>query len=102
MGFANIVAFATSGVIQARSGSKYVNSPVNFTGGVTYHFRLVIDVTGHTYSAFVTPAGGSELTVGTGLFFRTEQNAVTSLDHWGALVNTASSGTLQVCSFTAQ
>jgi hypothetical protein len=101
-GFANIAAFATTGVIQARSGGGYVNSSVRFTGGVTYHFRLAIDVSAHTYSVFVTPAGGAEQTVGANLLFRTEQNTVTSLDHWGAIVNTTSGGALKVCRFTAQ
>jgi hypothetical protein len=101
-GFANIVAFATSGIIQARSGGSYVNSTVPFTGGVRYHFRLAINVTTHMYSVFVTPAGGSEQTVGTNFAFRTEQNTVTSLDHWGSWVNSSSSGTLQVCNFAVQ
>lgn len=101
-GFANIVAFATTGVIQARSGGSYVNSAVHYTGGVTYHFRLTINVSTHTYSVFVTPAGSTEQTVGTNLLFRTEQNTVTSLDHWGAFVNNTSSGTLKVCSFAVQ
>ncbi len=51
---------------------------------------------------FVTPNGGSEITVGSGFAFRTEQNTVTSLDHWGALVNTTPGGTLQVCNFSVQ
>ena len=101
-GFANIVAFATSGVIQARNGGGYFNSTIQYSGGTSYHFRLAINVTAHTYSVFVTPAGGSEQTVGTNFAFRTEQNTVTSLDHWGALVNSTSSGTLKVCNFTAQ
>ncbi|PYX91319.1 MAG: hypothetical protein DMG67_10445, partial [Acidobacteria bacterium] len=75
---------------------------IHYSGGITYHFRLVINVTAHTYSVFVTPAGGSEQTVGTGFLFRTEQNTVTSLDHWGAKVNTTPGGTLKVCNFTAQ
>jgi hypothetical protein len=101
-GFANIVAFAATGVIQVRNGGSYQNSSVHFTGGVTYHFRLTIDVSAHTYSVFVTPAGGTEQTVGTGLLFRNGQDTVTSLDHWGAIVNSTSSGTLKVCSFAVQ
>jgi len=101
-GFANIVAFAASGVIQARNGSSYVNSTVSYSGGVSYHFRLVINVTAHTYSIFVTPAGGSEQTVGSNFAFRTEQNTVTGLDHWGSLVNATPGGTLKVCNFTVQ
>ncbi len=101
-GFANLVAFATSGVIQARNGGSYVNSSVHYTAGVSYHFRLAISVSAHTYSIFVTPAGGTEQTVGSNFLFRTEQNTVTSLDHWGSIVNATSSGTLKVCNFTVQ
>jgi len=77
-------------------------STIPFSANVSYHFRLAINVTTHTYSIFVTPQGGSEITVGSNYLFRTEQNTVTSLDHWGALVNTAPGGTLKVCNFTAQ
>lgn len=101
-GFANIVAFATTGIIQARNGGAYVDSAVHYTGGTSYHFRLVINLSTHTYSVFVTPAGGSEQMVGLNFAFRTGQNMVTSLDHWGALVNTRPGGTLKVCNFTVQ
>jgi hypothetical protein len=103
-GFANIVIFTTSGTIQARNGATYAPTTpaIPFSAGITYHFRLAIDVTTHSYSIFVTPAGGSEITVGTNFAFRTEQNTVTSLDHWGSLVNATPGGTLQVCNFTLQ
>jgi hypothetical protein len=102
-GFANLVVFTTSGTIQARNGGAYAAaSTINFSAGVNYHFRLAINVSAHTYSIFVTPAGGSEVTVGSNYAFRTEQNTVTSLDHWGALVNTTPGGTLEVCNFTVQ
>ena len=100
-GFANIVVFTTAGTIQARNGGAYTAaSTIPFSAGVKYHFRLAINVTAHTYSIFVTPAGGSEITVGSNFAFRTEQNTVTSLDHWGSLVNATPGGTLQVCNFT--
>lgn len=102
-GFANLVIFTTAGTIQARNGGAYAPTPgIPFSGGKTYHFRLAINVTSHTYSIFVTPPGGSEITVGSNFAFRTEQNTVTSLDHWGALVNATPGGTLQVCNFTTQ
>ncbi|PYX88878.1 MAG: hypothetical protein DMG67_16310 [Acidobacteria bacterium] len=102
-GFANLVIFTTAGTIQARNGGSYTAaSTILFSPNVSYHFRLAINVTGHTYSIFVTPAGGSEITVGSNFAFRTEQNTVTSLDHWGALVNTTPGGTLQVCNFAVQ
>jgi len=102
-GFANLVIFTTNGTIQARNGGSYAAlSTINFSPGVNYHFRLAINVSTHMYSIFVTPAGGSEQTVGSNYAFRSEQNTVTSLDHWGALVNTTPGGTLQVCNFTVQ
>ncbi|PYX88879.1 MAG: hypothetical protein DMG67_16315 [Acidobacteria bacterium] len=80
-GFANIVVFTTAGTIQARNGGAYTAaSTIPFSAGVKYHFRLAINVTAHTYSIFVTPAGGSEITVGSNFAFRTEQNTVTSLE----------------------
>ncbi|HTD21788.1 MAG TPA: glycosyl hydrolase family 28 protein [Terriglobales bacterium] len=100
--FANLVAFnGTMGVILARDGGGYSGPTpaIPYSGGNTYHFRLVVNVPVHTYDIFVTPPGGSELTVGTGFHFRTEQNTVTSLDNLGVFVG-ATSGTLTVCNFS--
>jgi len=72
-------------------------STISYTAGVVYHFREVINVPAHTYSIFVTPAGGSEQTVGSNFFFRTEQNTVTQLNNWGIF---ASAGSAMVCNFT--
>ncbi|HZR28980.1 MAG TPA: TIM-barrel domain-containing protein [Terriglobales bacterium] len=98
--FANLVAFnGTQGVILARNGGVYASQTnVPYTGGSTYHFRLVVNVPAHTYSIFVTPPGSGELTIGTDYAFRTEQNTVTSIDHYGVFVG-ATSGTLTVCNF---
>ena len=53
----------------------------------------------HTYSIYMTPAGGSEISVGSNYDFRTEQNAVTRLDNWAA--NALNAGFVQVCNFLA-
>src|SRR5262249_18099320 len=83
-GFATLVRFNPSGNIDARNAGVYTAaSVIPYSGGNTYHFRVVINVPAHTYSIFVTPPGGTELTVGTNFAFRTEQNTVTSLDHFG-------------------
>ncbi len=98
--FANLVAFnGTGGVILARNGGVYASQTnVPYTGGQTFHFRLEVNVPAHTYSIFVTPPGGSELTIGSNYAFRTEQNTVTTLDNYGVFVG-ATSGTLMVCNF---
>ena len=59
-----ITRFNPAGTIDARNGSVFaaINS-VPYTAGVNYHFRLVINPAAHTYSAYVTPNGGSEIQI---------------------------------------
>jgi glucose/arabinose dehydrogenase len=96
-GFATIVRFNASGNIDARNGGAYgAGATVPYTGGIAYHFRVVVNVPAHTYSIFVTPDGGSELTVGTNFALRTEQNTVTSLTSWGVFT-AGTSGSVTVC-----
>jgi hypothetical protein len=100
-GFATLARFNPSGNIDARNGGAYAaTSTIPYSAGVTYHFRLVVNVPAHTYSIFVRPAGGAESTVGTNFAFRTEQNTVTSLDWWGTVVNASTPGSTTVCNFT--
>jgi hypothetical protein len=100
-GFATLTRFNPSGAIDARNGANYAAlSTIPFSGGVSYHFRLVINVSAHTYSIYVTPAGGTEQTVGTDYAFRTEQSGVTALDWWGLNVNSSNGGSLTACNFT--
>lgn|GEM_PF-1419425 len=99
-GFACLIAFSNNGQIVARNGGAYASTTtVNYSGGVTYHFRLAVNVTAHTYSIFVTPAGGTEQTLGSNFAFRTEQNTVSSLDNWGTFVS-STAGSLTTCNFT--
>jgi hypothetical protein len=99
-GFAALVRFNPTGDIDARNSGGYTAaSTIPYTGGKTYHFRLTVNVVARTYSIFVTPPDGGELTVGTDFKFRSEQSMVTSLDHWGV---EAATGSDQVCGFTLQ
>src|SRR5438034_297202 len=92
-----IVRFNTGGTIDARNGGAYAAAnTITYTAGTSYHFRVVVDVSSHTYSAYVTPAGGAEQTIGTGFAFRTEQSTVTALANWAL---TAITGTHTVCNF---
>ena len=43
--------------------------------------RFVVSVTGHTYTAHVTPPGGAEQVIGTGLAFRSNYATATSLNN---------------------
>ena len=92
-----ILRFNTGNTIDARNGGAYAAAnSIPYTAGTSYHFRVVVDVSSHTYSAYVTPAGSAEQTIGTGFAFRTEQAAVTSLANWTL---TAITGSHTVCNF---
>ncbi|HXB01618.1 MAG TPA: hypothetical protein VNV15_02215, partial [Opitutaceae bacterium] len=99
--FACLVRFNTSGDIDARNGSAYAAaSTIPFSANVSYHFRVVVNIAAQTYSIFVTPAGGSELTVGSNYAFRISD---TTLNYWGAFVDTSANGgvgTVSVCNFS--
>jgi hypothetical protein len=93
-GIAVMVRFNTTGTIDARNGGAFTTGTIPFSANTTYHFRVVVNVPAHTYSAFVTAPGGSEQTIGTGLAFRTEQAAVTSLNNATFNVNATPGGSL--------
>jgi hypothetical protein len=92
-----IARFNPTGQIDAYSGAGYIASTIPYSANVAYHFSMVVNVSTHTYSVYVTPAGGSQLTVGTNLAFRSTANTVTSLDTWNLDVN----ATPASCSLTA-
>jgi hypothetical protein len=97
-GFAALVRFNPSGSIDARSGNAFqAANVIPYSGGLTYHFRLVVNVPAHTYSIFVTRPGQSEQTVGLNFAFRTEQNTVSQLNSWAVEANT---GTTTVSNFS--
>ncbi len=80
-GLAVILRFNTAGVIDARNGGAYAAAnSIAYTSGTRYSFRLVVNVTNRTYSAYVTPSGSTEQTIGINYAFRTEQAGVTSLN----------------------
>ena len=92
-----IVRFNTGGTIDARNGGAYAaTNSISYTPGTSYHFRVVVDVPSHTYSAYVTPSGSTEQTIGIGFAFRTEQSGATALANWAL---TALSGSHTVCNF---
>jgi hypothetical protein len=99
--FACLVRFSNAGVIEARNGGAYqAASAIPYSANVQYSFRLAANIPNHTYSVYVTPAGGAEQTVGTDFAFRTEQNTVTNLNNWAAtLTSSGAAGSNTVCNF---
>ena len=81
---AAIVRFYTNNFIDARNGGSYsASASIPYTPGVTYHFRLVVDILAHRYTAYVKPAGQAEQLLASNFAFRTEQAAVSQLNHVG-------------------
>jgi phage replication-related protein YjqB (UPF0714/DUF867 family) len=98
-GFASLVRFNTSDKIDARDGGIYrAASAIPYAPHVSYHFRLTVNVPAHTYSVYVTPAGGTEQVVGLNYAFRTEQSSVASLNSYGLIVDSAA-GSARVSNF---
>ena len=97
-GLAAAVRFNNTGTIDARNGGAYAAAAsIPYSAGTSYHFRLVVNTAARTYSAYVKPAGGTEVLIGSGYAFRTEQASVTSLS---ALALYASAGTTKDCALT--
>jgi DNA/RNA endonuclease YhcR with UshA esterase domain len=100
-GFATLVRFNPAGDIDARNAGAFTAAAViPYAAGKTYHFRVVVNVTAHQYSIFVTPPGGTELTVGSNFAFRSEQATVSSLDTVGVHVDASGAGTTTACNFS--
>ena len=92
---AAIIRFSVAGVIEAMNATAYQAAVViPYSAGVNYHFALDINVSTHTYSVSVIPAGGSQIVIGTAYAFRSTQAAVTSLSNIGSL---NSLGTTSIC-----
>ncbi len=82
--YAVLVRFSEFGTIDARNGGAYsALTSVSYSPGTLYHFRVVVNVPARTYAVHVRPEGGTLKTIATNHAFRSEQSAITSLDHWG-------------------
>ena len=94
-GLAAAVRFNNTGVIDARNGGAYAAiASIPYLSGLSYHFRLVVNVSAHTYSAYVTQGTNPEQTIALNYAFRTEQAAAAVLNDVAVL---ASSGNQSVC-----
>ena len=95
---AAITRFADTGSIDVRNGAAYsADTAVAYLPGVSYHFRVVIDLPNHSYSVYVTPAGGIEVALASNYAFRAEQSTLSDLNNWGMI---AEPGSLSVCNMT--
>jgi hypothetical protein len=95
---ATITRFATTGMIDVRNAGAYsADVAVPYAAGLTYHFRLLVNLTTKTYTVYVTPPGGAELKLANNYAFRSEQSTVSNLNDWSL---NAAIGSQSVCNMT--
>lgn len=99
--FACLVRFySVTGTIQARNGGNYASDiTISYVPNLMYHFRLLVNVSNHTYSVYVTQNGGDEQLLAGNYAFRTEQAGVTALNNVGIIVDTTT-GSLKFGNFS--
>jgi hypothetical protein len=91
------VRFNPAGTIDVRNGSGFTAAVnIGYQGGVTYHFILDVNVSNHTYNAYVVILS-RQITLGSNVAFRSEQSAVSLLNSVGAM---SAAGGLSVCNIT--
>lgn len=89
------VRFNPTGTLDVRNGATFTAANnVPYQAGVTYHFILDVNVSNHTYSAYVLLSSGQQVTLGSNVAFRTEQASVTVLNTVDAF---ASAGAISIC-----
>jgi unsaturated chondroitin disaccharide hydrolase len=101
-GYAVSVRFNPMGSIDAVNGGAYGTASVAYTANTTYQFKVAVDVAAHTYSAWVTPPGGNETSIGMNYGFRTGQTTISALDSWGVAMQMAATGTVKACGFIVE
>jgi hypothetical protein len=85
------IRFAPTGVFDARNGGSYqAANALVYQAGVTYRVQLNVNVGSRTYSATVTPPGGSPVVIASNYAFRTEQASVTLLGNLAAVAGPGS------------
>ncbi len=86
-GFAVLTRFNAAGHIDAINGGAFSYSKIQYLSGQSHHFRIVVNLSTHTYSAYVSVPftdAAQEQTIGTDLKFNTAQRNASVINSWGA------------------
>ncbi|WP_168119710.1 DNRLRE domain-containing protein [Paenibacillus sp. HB172176] len=78
---ATLLRFNPDGYIDAMNSTAYSSvDTLSYQAGTKYSVVMAVDVVNHTYSAYVTPEGGTQQTIADDYAFRSQQAAVSALD----------------------
>ncbi len=98
---ATIARFNPTGTIDAvndtgqTSGGNYTAvNQLAYTANTSYHFKMTVNPTAHTYSMVVTSSGGSATIIATNYGFRYDQRTLSTFNNWATYSLT---GSAQVC-----
>jgi hypothetical protein len=93
---AAIVRFNPSGFIDAYNGAiggYAALTSIPYTGGTKYSFWFVLNIPAQTYSVYVTPAGGSQVQIGSNYTFRLSAPTLNNVTYHAQV------GSENICSF---
>lgn len=92
-----LIRFNADNTIQAYNSISYQSAQsITYSPNIQYTFRVFVNMTNHTFNAYVTPQGGTEKQFAQDYAFRTTQSSATSLGYWTAHA-TLASDLFQVC-----
>jgi|GEM_PF-1019389 len=98
---AALIRFKTNN-INARDGNgSYPTSNLKYIAGVTYHIEMEIDLTNHTFDAYVTPDGSSRVQLADDFDFHSNSSSITSINRLpGSLLTTSADRQVDICNIT--
>ena len=92
------IGFEPTGVVLVRNGGSYASDATyGYSSGTSYHFRVPVNVSTHTYSVYVS-TGGSETELALNYAFRTGHGADLDTNYLGVTVDPSATGSVAVCS----
>ncbi|MEP4532130.1 MAG: Ig-like domain-containing protein [Cyclobacteriaceae bacterium] len=98
---AALIRFKTNN-INARDGNgSYPVSGIKYIAGVTYHIEMEIDLTNHTFDAYVTPDGSTRQQLADDFDFHSNSSSITSINRLpGKLLTTSTDRQVDICNIT--
>ncbi|MEO9476202.1 MAG: Ig-like domain-containing protein [Cyclobacteriaceae bacterium] len=81
-----------SGKIHARDNQGYPSTHITYIEDVTYHIKMVADVSNHTYDVFANADGDSPTQIADDNAFHSNSSSITSFDKLSGILKSTSSG----------
>ena len=91
----------SSGKIQARDNQGFPSTNIHFSAGNTYHIKMDVDLTNHTYDVFANEAGSAATQIADDNAFHSNSSSISELNRLSAvLISTNSGYQLDICNIS--